>query len=95
MLYFSNVGFFCFCFCFFILKPDNILGFKEDETEEMDYEDIDINMILSLLDGDKTMHGFGVWLMFTYGECKNMRSTNQYCNLVMIVLHYLDHDKKR
>ena len=82
-------------FCFFILKPDNILGFKEDETEEMDYEDIDINMILSLLDEDKTMHGFGVWLMFTHGECKNMRSTNQYCNLVMIVLHYLDHEKKR
>lgn len=32
--------------------------------------------------------------MFPDGGWKNMRSANQYCNLVMSVLHYLHLEKK-
>lgn len=73
---------------------NDTLAFEEDEAKELDYEDMDINIILSSQEENKMMHHFGVWLMSPDGGCKNMRSANQHRNVVMSVVRYLDPKRK-
>ena len=62
---------------------------EEENEEETDYEDTDVNVILTTQE-DKMMHEFGCSLMLPDGGLKNMRSANQHRNVVMNILHSID-----
>ena len=67
------------------------LGELEVENEEeIDYEDIDVNVISTTQEEEKMMHEFGCWLMSPDDDLKNMRSANQHRNVVMNILHSID-----
>ena len=64
--------------------------FEEENEEEIDYEDIDVYVILTIQEEDKMMHEFGYWLMSPDVGLKSMTSANQHGNVVMNILHSID-----